>query len=79
MIDIVRNDRMKYQHGKFLFFYNYLSIQGTICTWLNKDLRVTKYRINKNEKDRWCDKLRKEYPYLMIEKMMNPYSYFSDQ
>lgn len=79
MIDIVTNDRMKYQRGKFIFFYNYLSIQGTVCTWLNNDLRVTKFRIRKEEKNRWCEKIRNEYPYLMIEKMMNPYSYFSDQ
>lgn len=79
MIDTVSNDRMKYQNGRFIFFYNYLSLQGTVCTWLNKDLHVTKYRIRKEEKNRWCDKLRKDYPYLMVDKMMDPYRYFSDQ
>lgn len=79
MIDAETNDRMKYQHGKFILFYNYLSLQGTVCTWLNKDLHVTKYRIRKEEKNRWCDKLRKDYPYLMVDKMMDPYRYFSDQ
>lgn len=79
MIDTVSNDRMKYQNGRFIFFYNYLSLQGTVCTWLNKDLHVTKYRIRKDEKNHWCDKLRRDYPYLMVDKMMDPYSYFSDQ
>lgn len=79
MIDAVNNDRMRYQNGKFVFFYNYLSIQGTVCTWLNRDLNVTKYRIKKDEKSKLCDKLKKDYPYLLVDKMMNPYSYFSDQ
>ena len=79
MIDVETNDRMKYQHGKFILFYNYLSLQGTVCTWLNNDLQVTKYRIRKEEKNRWCDELRKNYPYLMVDKMMDPYRYFSDQ
>lgn len=79
MIDAETNDRMKYQHGKFILFYNYLSLQGTVCTWLNNDLQVTKYRIRKEEKNRWCDKLRRDYPYLMVDKMMDPYRYFSDQ
>lgn len=79
MIDSETNDRMRYQKGRFLFFYNYLSFQGTIFTWLNKDLHVTKYRIKKDEKNSWCDELRKNCPYLMVDKMMNPYNYFSDQ
>jgi hypothetical protein len=79
MIDEVSNDRMRYQNGKFILFYNYLSLQGTVCTWLNNDLQVTKYRIKKDEKNYWCDKLRQDFPYLMVDKMMNPYSYFSDQ
>lgn len=79
MIDSENNDRMRYQKGRFIFFYNYLSIQGTICTWLNQDLHVTKYRIKKEDKNKWCELLRNNYPHLMVEKMMNPYSYFSDQ
>lgn len=79
MIDTVNNDRMRYQNGRFIFFYNYLSLQGMVCTWLNKDLHVTKYRIRKEEKNKYCDQLREEYPYLMVDKMMNPYNYFSDQ
>ena len=79
MIDTESNDRMRYQRGKFIFFYDYLSIKGTVCTWLNKDLKVTKYRIKREEKNKWCEFLREKYPYLSVEKMMNPYNYFSDQ
>lgn len=79
MIDEVNNDRMRYQNGKFIFFYNYLSIQGTVFTWLNKDLNITKLRIRKEDKNKWCEKLRRDYQYLTVDKMMNPYSYFSDQ
>ena len=78
MIDRVTNDRMRYQKGKYILFNNYLSLQGTVFTWLNKDLSVVKYRIRKEEKEKLCDRLYRDYPFLTVEKMMNPYSYFSD-
>ena len=79
MLDSVCNDRMRYQNGRFVLFYNYFSIQGKVCTWLNKNLRLSKLRVKVSDKPKHCKDLAAKCPHLLMKKMMDPYCFFSDQ
>lgn len=77
VINLATNDRMKYQHGKFLVFYNCIIVNGRIFFNLNRDISIEKIKISKKTKKRFYNYLVKEYDYYNMEYLMNPYLYFS--
>lgn len=76
IINSILNDRMRYQHGKFIIFYDYVLVENKIIYWLNKNLKVEKYHIDKNLKDKIYDILNEKFPQFNMDFLMNPYEYF---
>ncbi|MGI6782352.1 MAG: FRG domain-containing protein [Acholeplasmataceae bacterium] len=72
------NDRMRYQKGKFILFYDYVSVNGNMWHTLNKGLRLIKRRIPIGSKDAIIDKIDAENPELKNSNLMNPYQIFKD-
>ncbi|MBQ6783864.1 MAG: FRG domain-containing protein [Acholeplasmatales bacterium] len=77
VISIATNDRMKYQHGKFLVFYNCLIVNGRIFFNLNRDISIEKIQIPKRAKRGFYNFLTKNYNHYNMEYLLNPYLYFS--
>ena len=78
IIDQATNDRMKYQQGVFLLFYDYVSVNGIIFYELCSGLDVYKCRIKKSEKRKLLERVYKETRYEDFEHLMNPYLYFNE-
>ena len=81
LIDIPTNDRMRYQSGKFVLFYDCLIVGKKIYVELAKGMNFTRYKLNKNLKQKkegepFLDGLLKEYPEFSFTNMMNPYEWF---
>lgn len=79
-IDLATNDRMKYQKGTFVFFYDFVLVKETILYNLNPDFYIEKFIIpknsDKNQKQSQIDSIKKDHPEYEQRYLMNPYSYF---
>ena len=84
LIDIPTNDRMKYQKGKFILFYDCLITNNTILYNLNEKLKLKKYVIKTENKIRYSnpdnihDFILRTYPQYKCSYMLNPYNWFED-
>lgn len=76
------NDRMRYQKGIFVDFYNCFIVNGILLLPVGSE-KITKYRIDytstKLNKLSIANKIRKQYPYYKYRALMNPYNYFKDK
>lgn len=72
------NDRMKYQKGLFIVFYNYLSVNNEIFYTLNSHLLLKKYIIKKEDKKEMLRMINYKYPEYTSGYLMDPYLYFRD-
>lgn len=70
------NDRMRYQHGRFILFYDYTLYNDRILFHLNKDFIVTKYDIPKSIKKWLYTYINNAYPQYNMDFLMSPYDYF---
>lgn len=77
IINVATNDRMKYQHGKFLVFYDCLVVDGKILFNLNRDIQIEKIKILRKSKNGFYQFLMKNYEHYNMEYLLNPYLYFS--
>lgn len=77
LFDIPVNDRMKYQKGVFLCFYDCIILNSHICYELNNDININKSIINTSDKR---DILRGIYNHRKYdqEHLLNPYLYFTE-
>lgn len=84
MIPVKTNDRMLYQNGVFVLFYDCALIQGNVFAWLNKDIKLNKLRIDKSDnpniqgKRHFYDTIQRDYPHYSQSKLLNPYDYYND-
>ena len=69
------NDRMKYQDGKFILFYDYVAVKGNVYYMLNKQMHLTKRKIRPSKKDKILSAIDGD---LNISYLMNPYQVFND-
>ena len=82
LIDIPTNDRMRYQSGKFILFYDCLIVGMKIYIELANGLQLTRYKVDKRFKQKgangetFLESLLKEYPEFSFTNMMNPYEWF---
>lgn len=78
LIDVVTNDRMRYQKGTFLLFDKILVVGNRMLMSDRKESfmssRITKYNIKKSIK--FYDDFQKNKPQYQIRYLMNPYQYF---
>lgn len=77
ILDNVKNDRMKYQHGKFILFYDYVLVNQQIMFALNKDFKAAKLKISTSKKNKIYKKVNDKYPQYNMDYLMNPYDYFN--
>lgn len=77
IIDTILNDRMRYQHGKFILFYDYVLVNNRILYTLNSNLNVIQYVIQIQSKKNIYKDLNEKYPYYNMDYLMNPYDYFN--
>lgn len=70
------NDRMRYQHGMFILFYDFVLLDQ-IYLFLNDDLRVNKLKILTVSKKNLYKKNNEDYPQYNMDYLMNPYTYFN--
>lgn len=84
MIPVKTNDRMLYQNGVFVLFYDCALIQGNVFPWLNSDIKLNKLRINKSDdpsiqgKRCFYDIIQNKYPQYVQSKLLNPYDHYND-
>lgn len=76
IIDKEYNDRMRYQHGRFILFYDYTLVNDRILFNLNRDLDVIHYRILKSSKKGLYKTINNLYPQYSMDYLMEPYDYF---
>ena len=77
IIEQMKNDRMKYQHGKFILFYNYVLVNNySIAYYLNKNFKSTKYKILRKSKNGLHNYVNKKWPQYNMDYLLNPYDYF---
>ncbi len=78
LIDVVTNDRMRYQKGTFLLFDKILVVGNRMLMSDRKESfmssRITKYNIKKSIK--FFEDFQKNKPQFQIKYLMNPYQYF---
>lgn len=78
LIDVVTNDRMRYQKGTFLLFDKILIVGSRMLMSDRKESfmssRITKYNIKKSIK--FYEDFQKNKPQFQIRYLMNPYQYF---
>ena len=78
ILDLPINDRMKYQQGLFIVFYDCISINGEIFYELNKEFKFVNLKIKVSDKDKFLPKIYKDYRFYDPEHLMNPYLYFNE-
>lgn len=76
IIDKVYNDRMRYQHGRFILFYDYTIFNDRILFHLNPDLNIITYKLEKKHKKSLYKLINKLYPQYNMDYLMAPYDYF---
>ena len=77
IIDIPTNDRMKYQKGVFICFYDCLCLRNFVAYELIKGISFTSNEINVINKRSILDSIYKERKY-SPENLLNPYHYFNE-
>lgn len=75
IFDRKTNDRMKYQKGKFVLFYDYVSVRGNVYYMLNNQMILFKHKILASQKDSILSSIG---PDLNNSYLMNPYQIFND-
>lgn len=75
-INVQTNDRMKYQKGAFILFFNYMSINGRIFYELNSELKYREYILPSKHKKNIKKYINKKYKFYSQEFIMSPYKYF---
>ena len=75
IISSMTNDRMKYQKGCFILFYDYVSVNGNILYELVDEFTYHKHRIRVDEKHIILKKLD---GYYNQSDLLNPYQIFND-
>ena len=78
VINIPTNDRMLRQRGKFILFYDYVSVRGKMFLALEDEFYISRTKIAKKQKDSVLKQLNSNFPDLKMSYLMNPYSYFDD-
>lgn len=78
IVDLPINDRMRYQQGLFLVFYNCLCINDTLFYELNPELKYYVLQFNNAEKINFLNKIYKNYRWYDLEHIMNPYLFFNE-
>ena len=78
IITVPTNDRMKYQKGLFLCFYNCLCVNSTIWYELNKDASFLKFIIPRRTKRKMLDSIYKEQRQYDPEHLLDPYLTFKE-
>ena len=79
IINITTNDRMRYQHGKFILFHKCVLVKGKILFTLNKDLNIIQYKINPVSKKKLRKILDDKYLHFDIRYLLNPYDFFNEE
>ncbi len=81
-IDIPTNDRMKYQKGGFLLFYDCLIINEKLFLEIIPGMLLQKFKIDNasNNKDKIIDaiKYNKVFCMYMPDKLLDPYEFFNE-
>lgn len=78
VINIPTNDRMLYQQGLFVCFYDCLCLGDYIAYELNPNFVLTKIKIPKRNKRALLDSIYKKHREYDPEHLMNPYLYFNE-
>lgn len=78
IVNTPTNDRMKYQKGGFIYFYDFLSINGRVFYDLNPYLQYRELLIKCANKDLIRDYILDNYPYYEYEHLMSPYKHFNE-
>jgi len=87
-INKVYNDRMRYQKGKFILFYDYVVISdesnnefpnGRILFQLVKDIKTTAYILSKSDKKKMSYSLSRLYPQYRKRYILKPYKWLEEQ
>ncbi len=88
IINKVYNDRMRYQKGKFILFYDYVVISdgsnyefpnGRILFQLVNNINTTAYILPKLDKKKMSDSLSRQYPQYDNEYILKPYRLLEEQ
>ena len=77
-IDLPTNDRMKYQKGLFLCFYNCIVLGGHIYYELSNNFKMIKLIIKPEDKDNILDEIRRETPEYDSNHILDPYQIFRE-
>jgi hypothetical protein len=77
-IDVPTNDRMKFQKGTFVLFYDFLMVDQHIFYNLNPSFYIEKMVIPPNVKTSMLRSLEKNHPYCQQRYLMDPYDFFRD-
>ena len=78
VLDIPTNDRMLYQKGLFICFYNCLCLKDFIAYELCPDLHIAKVCVKKRKKRSILNNIYKNYRQYDPEHLMDPYLYFNE-
>lgn len=78
VIDIMPNDRMLRQKGKFILLYDYEIVNGKTFDKLEGLAKVKKHLIKANEKKELLEWLHEQHPEVDMPFLMNPYLDFDD-
>lgn len=78
VFDIPTNDRMLYQKGLFVCFYNCLCLKDFIAYELCPDLFLTKICVGKRKKRQILDGIYRKYRQYDPEHLLDPYLYFKE-
>ena len=78
ILDLYTNDRMKYQQGMFVVFYDCICIKGKIMYEFNHTFNHKKLSISKTRKKTLLDLIYSTYPYYTLSHLMEPYIYFNE-
>lgn len=78
VLDIPTNDRMIYQKGLFICFYDCLCLKDFIAYELCPDLFFTKVCIQKRKKRGILERIYKNYRQYDPEHLMDPYLFFKE-
>ncbi len=71
------NDRMKYQHGRFVMYDNFISFPNH-STPIDVSSRIIKIVIDRSIKEKLYEYVMSNYSHLKQDNLMNPYKYFSE-
>lgn len=76
IIEKMKNDRMKYQHGKFILFYDYVLVNDSVPYLLNRDIKSSKLKIMRQSKNALYATINKRWSQYNMDYLLNPYDYF---